>query len=65
MVLQEKKGENAINPAFRSKVDEIISKPNDELEKMKFTIEESYLGRGNASDSFWNCVKQKILEKLS
>ena len=34
-VLGEKKGENVINPAFASKVEDILSKPHEELVKMK------------------------------
>jgi hypothetical protein len=37
-VLCDKKGENVINPAFVPKVEEILSKPEDELVKMKETI---------------------------
>lgn len=59
-VLADKRGTNAINPVFRAKVEDIISKPVDELNKMLVTIETTLLGRGGSGDSFWSCVKQKI-----
>ena len=59
-VISEKKGSNPINPLFRAKVDEIISKPVEELRKMKETIDTTLMGRGASNDAFWSCVKQKI-----
>ena len=49
-----------INPAFRCKVEDILAKPNPELEKMKETIEKTLLGKGGVGEAFWICVKQKI-----
>lgn len=64
VVLEEKEGQGAVNPAFRAKVDDILSKPNRELEAMKQTIETTLMGRGGTGDAFWTHVKHKINQKL-
>ena len=62
-LITNKRGENVINEAFRAKVDEILNKPEEELEKMEKMIDSTLSGRGGSNDGFWRSVKTKLTEK--
>jgi hypothetical protein len=62
-VLADKRGESVISESFLPKVNEIISKPYQELLKMEEAIAATLANRGGSSDAFWNYVKNKIEER--